>query len=220
MVLFTGALSAQFTITAGAALTYNHSSFFNAFRDAYNTANAANLSNPMGKPVFGYGYHTDLGFRIYNMQSTLGYSSFSAKTHATFQNGAKRVIAYDYSAMIINIGGFVDAGESQIYFDVGMLMCGVDQYSYVLLPNKERSYTTGSIIGVNHWLNVGMNFRTGIDYSLGEFVALRAGLAYHFLNNDKEFAPGVSQGATRATLTFKGFELNTGLTISLGERID
>lgn len=219
-VLISCALSAQFTVNAGAALTYNHSSFFSAFRDAYNSTNAATISNPMGKPVLGYGYHTEFGFRIFNLQSTVGYSRFSAKTHASFQNGAKRVVRYEYTAVIVNIGGFVDAGESKVYFDLGMLACGVDQHSYVLLPNKEKSYTSGAISLAQHWLNLGMNFRTGIDYALNESIAIRAGLTYHFLNNDKEFAPAIEYGATRATLTFKGFELNTGLTFNLGKRID
>ncbi len=219
-VVMASTLSAQFTINAGAALTYNHSSFFNAFRDEYNSVNSATITNPMGRPIVGYGYHTELGFRIFNMQSTLGLSKFSSKTHAEFQNGAKRIIVYDYTAVIVNIGGFVDAGESQIYFDLGILACGVDQHSYVMLPNKEKSYTSGSISLAQHWLNLGMNFRTGIDFSLNELTALRAGVTYHFLNNDKEFAPAIDYGATRATMTFKGFEFNAGLTFSLGERID
>ena len=219
-LLNTVCVKAQFLFHAGPSFSFNHAPFFKAFRDAYNTENAYRMTNKLGNPSIGYGYQTGFSFRILHMQSSIGYSRFRSSTHASFENGAKRVIGYEYRNFIVNAGGFFDLGANQFSIELGMVASGTDQFSYLVLPNKEVSYTGSVISGLNHWLNLGMDLRAGYDLALNDYLFWHTGLTYYFVNNEDEFTPGIQAFNTKATLTFKGFEFTTGLMLSLGTRIE
>jgi hypothetical protein len=219
-IAFVSHAKAQFLFHAGPCVSYNHAPFFKAFRDAYNTENAYRMTNKLGNPSIGFGYQTGFSFRILHMQSSIGYSRFRSSTHASFENGAKRVIGYEYRNFIVNAGGFFDLGADQFSIELGMVASGTDQFSYLVLPNKEISYTGSVISQLNHWLNLGMDFRAGYDHALNDYLFWHTGLTYYFVNNEDEFTPGIQAFNTKATLTFKGFEFTTGLMLSLGTRLE
>jgi hypothetical protein len=213
-------LRAQFTLGVQGQGFLNTAPFFGDFSNAYNTLFDSTLSKKMGNPKLGAGYSIELGYKILKMSMSLRNSRFSSQTHATFTNGAKRKIQYNYRFWNVNIGYFYPGENNQLIIEAGLTACRSTVDSYVILPNKEVDYFAGGLSSQQSWINIGGNFRLALHHRITDYFWLTLDAGYTIVNNNSEAAPRIRLGQTAATHTFRAFSLGVGFVVQFGEYID
>lgn len=221
--LFVSAVSAkaQFTVSLAPQAGQNLSgTFFKDFRATYNSANAASLDKNMGNPSLVYGYGINFGYRILRLASSVNRDYLWAGTSASFKNGAKRIIDYEYKITTIDIGYFHPGESHEFTIELGMAHAVTSQYSYIKLPNGELDYRAGGVSANNNWSNLGMNLKFIYLKPLGDNVLFHFQASGIYMNNENELAPRIILGTSEATLTLKALTVGAGLTFKLGDYID
>ncbi|RYD71842.1 MAG: hypothetical protein EOP53_22960 [Sphingobacteriales bacterium] len=214
-----GAAKAQFTANAYGTALYNASNYFGAFKDKYNMVNESTMANKLGSPNLNLGYTVELGYRIMGLSSSLSRTMVSSRTHATFQNDAKRIIRYQYKITNINIGAFKDFGKSEMTIEIGMTHLFSNLYSYVELPNGEVDNFTGGASHTSGWVNIGGNAKINYLRNLSNKLLMNLQLQGIYVNNKKDVAPRLVYQGTEATHTLIGAGISAGLTYKIGEKL-
>jgi hypothetical protein len=213
--------SAQFTLSVTPQAGKNLSgTFFKDFRTTYNSANAASLDKNMGDPSFVYGYGVNFGYRILRLASSVNRDYLWAGTSASFKNGAKRIIDYEYKLTTVDIGYFHPGESHEFTIELGLAHAVISQYSYIKLPNGELDYRAGGVSANNNWTNLGMNLKFMYLKPISDNLLFHFQASGIYINNENEVAPRILLGTEEATLTLKALTVGAGLTYRFGAYID
>lgn len=213
MALSVEAAVAQLSLMGSVAGGYNMANNFGAFKDKYNEANSEDLKNKLGSMNLCEGYGVELHYRIMGLSSTVSRTYLHSGTMAKFNNGAKRIIDFNYKFTNALIGAGFNLGEnSEMRIEVGMVHSVSDLYSYVKYPTGEVDYHAGGASHQSTHTNIGLAARIAYMKKISDRWFLFGSALYNRVNGDDiEIAPSLEYMETHVTHTYSGVSIHVGL---------
>jgi len=222
IVMLSEVLSAQLNVMGSVAGGYNMANNLGAFKDIYNETNSEDLKNKLGGMNICKGYGLELNYRILGLSTTVSRTYLHTGTMAKFNNGAKRIMDFNYKFTNALVGAGFNLGEnSEMRIEVGMVHSVSDLYSYVKYATGEVDYHAGGASHQSTHTNIGLAARIAYTKKISERWLIFGSALFNRINaEDIEIAPSLEYMGTHVTHTYSGVSIHVGLGYQLLEKLD
>lgn len=199
---------------------------FREFRNTYNSTNAETLKNKLGSlsPQYGYSYGIDC-FIENHLYTSVDVATQYARTDAKFDNGAKRLIRYQSTAITSAIGWLQPTNNGYWTLVTGFTVAFGNLRSFIEFADGTRYVHTGGLSGEFHDYNIGVPLRYEWNKNLTDRWTWRSGIEamFYFETSDlgmqnafvTQTAGSLALNDAYVRFDISGIRLYTGLSFKL-----